>query len=220
MCKSALALSIALLATACTAAPEAQAPVEPQAAKAAATETAGPAPDGAGSIESIDYHGNGCPAGSTSTGVSPDKQAATSIFSSFVAVAGPGTAPGDESRDCLMIVHVDVPAGWQYSLESVHHRGFAGLDRNVDGSRQSLYLISGSPAHVTPPGRWQGEVSDDYTDEDVGPDNGVWSPCGGGQLLYIATQLEVDNHGRAARGGQLTVDTIDTELQWKTCPAP
>jgi hypothetical protein len=215
MRKSALALSIALLATACTAAPEAHAPIESQAAKAVA-----PAPEGAGSIESVEYVGTGCPAGSTTTGLSPDKQVATSIFSSFVASAGPGTPPGDASKNCLMTLQINVPEGWQYSLESVHHRGFAGLERNVTASRQSLYIISGNPAQVTPPAQFQGETTDDYTHEDVGPDNGVWSPCGGGQVLYAATQIEVDNRGRSGRGGQLTVDTIDTELQWKTCPKP
>jgi Domain of unknown function (DUF4360) len=215
MRKSALALFIALLATACAPAPEPQEPVERQAAKAVA-----PAAPGAGSIESVEYVGTGCPKDSTSTGLSPDGQVATSIFSSFVASAGPGTAPGDASKNCLMILQINVPEGWQYSLESVHHRGFAGLERNVTASRQSLYMISGSPAHVTPPAHWQGETSDDYTQQDVGPDNGVWSPCGGGQLLYVATQTEVDNGARGSRGGQLAVDTIDTELQWKTCPKP
>jgi Domain of unknown function (DUF4360) len=216
MRKSALALSIALLATACTAAPEAQAPIEPQAAAAKAVAPA-PAPPGAGFIESIEYVGTGCAKDSTATGLSPDRQAVTSIFSSFIASAGPGTPPADASKNCLMIFQINVPEGWQYSLESVHHRGFAGLERDVTASRRSLYLISGSPAHVTPPAHWQGETSDDYTHEDVGPDNGVWSPCGGGQVLYVATQTEVDTGGR---GGLLAVDTIDTELQWKTCPKP
>jgi Domain of unknown function (DUF4360) len=215
MRKSALALFIALFATACTAAPEALAPLEPQAAKAVA-----PAPVGAGGIETVEYVGTGCPKDSTSTGLSPDRQVATSIFSSFVASAGPGTPPADASKNCLIILQIDVPEGWQYSLESVHHRGFAGLEDDVTASRRSLYLISGNPAHVTPPAHWQGETSDDYTQEDVGPDNGVWSPCGDGQLLYVATQTEVDTGGRDRRGGQLTVDTIDTELQWKTCPKP
>ena len=89
----------------------------------------------------------------------------------------------------------------------------------MTASRQSLYVISGSPVHVTPPARWKGEASDDYNQADVGPGRpGVWSPCGGGQLLYVATQTEVNNGGRGSRGGLLTVDTIDTELQWKTCP--
>ena len=58
----------------------------------------------------------------------------------------------------------------------------------------------------------------DYSQEDVGPDApGPWSPCGGGQMLWMASQIEVDNHGHRGAGGQLTVDSIDTELQWRRC---
>ncbi len=72
---------------------------------------------------------------------------------------------------------------------------------------------------MTPPARWEGEASEDYNQSDVGSgDPKVWSPCGRGQLLTIGTEIEVDNGGSASRGGLLTVDTIDTELQWETCP--
>jgi hypothetical protein len=217
-----LALSVALLATACMAAPDGE-PLNPQAAtQPASTEqhvaSVGPAPPGSGTIESVEYAGTGCAANTASTGISPDGQAVTSIFSAFVASAGGVTEPELATRNCLVMMNVNVPAGWQYSIESVHYRGFAGMQSNVTASRQSLYVISGSPVHVTPPARIRGEINDDYTHEDVSAEApGVWSPCGGGQVLWIATQTEVDNGGRASREGQLTVDTIDTEIQWRRC---
>jgi hypothetical protein len=213
MRKLPLALLTALLATACTAAPEAPAPIAAHTAKAVA------APEGAGFIESVEYVGTGCSEKTAATGISPDKQAVTSIFSDFIASAGPGTAPEDATRNCLMTLHINVPEGWKYSLESVDHRGFVNLERDVAASRQSLYVIMGSLAQVTPPARWKGEVNDDYEQGDVGSgDPKVWSLCGRGQLLHIGTEIEVNNGGRAGRGGLLTVDTIDTELQWETCP--
>jgi hypothetical protein len=201
----AMALLTALFATACTAGADAQSLQQ----RAATTAV----PDGAGFIESVDYAGTGCEAAGVASGISPDKQVVTSIFSAFVAATGGPTA----KLNCLVMMQINVPPGWSYSLESVDYRGFAGLESEVTASRQSLYMISGSPVHVTPRARWKG-VMKDYTQGDVGPSApGVWSPCGGGQLLWIATQIEVSNGARPSGSGQLTVDTIDTELQWRRC---
>ena len=38
-------------------------------------------------------------------------------------------------------------------------------------------------------------------------------------MLWIATQTEVDNEDDEDGGGQLTVDSIDTELQWRPLPS-
>lgn len=211
MRKIPLALLTALLATACTAPPDDQSP-EQKVAKAAAA-----APAGAGSIEGVTYTGTGCE-GSATTSLSPDKQVATSLFSAFVASVGPGSPPEAATRNCLVMMQINVPSGWSYSLESVDYRGFTALEREVTASRQALYMISGSPVHVTPPARFTGEIEDNYNHSDVGPDApGVWSPCGGGQVLWIATQTEVKTGGRQGRAGQLTVDSMDTELQWRRC---
>jgi hypothetical protein len=205
-------LTALLLATACAAPPDQRPPgPEQRLAKVAA-----PA-DGAGFIESVEYTGTGCE-GSATTGLSPDNQVATSIFSALVAAAGPGTEPEVGSRNCLIMMQINVPSGWSYSLESVDYRGFVDLEKDVTASRQSLYVISGSPVHVTPSVSFKGEISNDYNQADVGPDApGPWSPCGGGQVLWIATQTEVKNNGHQKRSGQLTIDTIDTELQWRRC---
>jgi hypothetical protein len=210
MRRTPLALLTTLLVTACTAAPDDGPVTDKQVAYAVA--------EGAGSIKSVDYVGTGCAAGSTTTALSPDNQVATSIFSAFVAAKGGASDPAEASRDCLVMMAIDVPAGWSYSLESVDYRGFAGLESEVTATRQSLYLISGSPLHVTPRARFKGETNKDYTHGDVSPTKpGVWSPCGGGQVLWIATKIEVNNAARPSRSGQLTVDTIDTELQWRRC---
>jgi Domain of unknown function (DUF4360) len=214
MRKLSLALLTALLATACSAPPEAQAPVAPLTAKAVAA-----APVGAGSIESVEYVGTGCNEKTATSGFSPDKQVVTSIFSDFIASTGPGNAPEDATRNCLMTLRINVPDGWRYSLESVDYRGFANLEGDVAASRRSLYVIMGSLGQLTPPARWEGEASGDYNQADVGSgDPKVWSPCGHGQVLNIGTEIEVSNGGRASQSGLLTVDTIDTELQWETCP--
>jgi hypothetical protein len=213
MRKISIALVSALLASACAAAPEDRTATEQTTSKATV-----PAPPGSGTIESVSYEGTGCESGTTTTAISEDGQAVTSIFSAFVAAAGGATPAAQAKLNCITMMQVKVPAGWQYSLESIDYRGFAGLGAEVSASRQSLYVISGSPVHVTPLARIKGEFSDNYEHNDVSPEApGVWSPCGGGQMLWIATQVEVNNGNRAAREGQMTVDSLDTELQWRRC---
>ena len=175
------------------------------------------APVGMGFIESVDYVGTGCD-GDASSAFSPDKQVVTSIFSSFVAAVAPGEDPEAAARNCLLMLRVNVPRGWSYSLESVDHRGFAGLDEGVTASRRAVYVISGSPVHATPAASFEGELLDSYNDADVSPEApGPWSRCGQGQDLFIAVETEVDSGGDAELSGQLTVDTIDTELRWRRC---
>jgi hypothetical protein len=213
MPKTPLALLIALSAVACTQPPdEPTSPPERALAKATAA-----ADDGPGFFESVEQHGSGCE-GTAASAISPDKQAVTTTFSEFLVAAGPGTAAGDASRNCLLMMHINVPAGWSYSLESVDIRGFVSLQPGVTASRRSLYLISGSPVHVTPPARFKGEITDDYNQPDVSPQApGEWSPCAGGQVLWVAAQTDIDNRGRKDAEGELTVDAIDTELQWRRC---
>jgi Domain of unknown function (DUF4360) len=201
-----LVLVTALFA-ACTAAPDPS--TERQTANAAR-------PPGAGGIESVTHVGPGCETGTT-TDISDDKQAVTSVFSTFVASAGPNGDPANATKNCLTIMAIDVPPGWQYSIETAADRGFVGIERDVTATRQSLYVISGNPVYVPPIARFKGETSDGYTLVDVSVEKpGPWSPCGGGQALWIATQTEVKSANRQ-RGGQITVDSIDTELQWRRC---
>jgi hypothetical protein len=176
------------------------------------------APSEIGFVEKVEYQGTGCGGGSATTAISPDNLAVTSVFSEFLAAIGPGNDPGEGAKNCLLMMQIKVPAGLQYSLESVDYRGFAQLDEGVTGTRRSVYVISGSPIQATPTARFTGPTEGDYTQEDVGPDaRGEWSPCGGGQVLWIAAQTELDGHGHRDAAGVLSVDSIDTELQWRRC---
>jgi len=209
MRKTALAvLTTLLFATACGVEVVESSTGDPEVAEATATAaSAGP-----GFIVNASYVGTGCPKGSATTGLSLDRQAATSLFSSFVS--SPTPAGVKVTRNCLTTMKIKVPRGWSYTLESVDVRGFADLEEGVSASRQSVYVIAGSPVLAPSISRVRGAISDDYNQADVGPSApGPWSPCGGGQSLRIATQTEVTGRGT----GQFTVDSVDTELRWRRC---
>jgi hypothetical protein len=206
-----LLIAAALVPAACAQAPGDAGPAERAQGRATAA-----APGEGGFIESVEYRGTGCGGNSATTALSPDNQVATSTFSDFLASSGAGISPADASRNCLLMLKINVPGGWSYSLESVDIRGFADLPSGVTATRKSVYVISGSPIHSTPTARFKGQISNDYNDADVSPEKpGEWSPCGGGQLLWIATQTEIGGHGKDA--AVLSIDSIDTELQWRRC---
>ncbi len=216
MTKASLAALIALLpAAACSQAPGAPATET----TTATTTTFARAQDDAspGRFARIDAIGDGCQDSTTSV-ISPDGQAFTSIFSAFVAAAGPGVEPERAMRGCLLLATVEVPPGWSYSMESIDLRGFAGLEDDVTASLRTVYVVPGNPVQSPPARRFEGEISDDYFKSEVSPGApSGWSPCGQGEDLWMVVQTEVDNDGDDDAGGQLTVDSVDGELQWRRC---
>lgn len=180
------------------------------------------APDiGAVSVESVDYSGDGCPAGTVATHISPDAEAFTVIFSQFLAEVGPAAAVTSARRQCKLHVKLSVPRGWSYALSGTDFRGYATLDPGVVATRQSTYHMSGESPETTAQYRWQGAFDDDYAVRDLGGDAAAyWSRCGGGKNLMITTVLQVDGGGSGGGAGVLDVDSVDGEvhhLSWRKC---
>jgi hypothetical protein len=112
---------------------------------------------------------------------------------------------------------VNVPAGWSYNLDAVDFRGFAGLDAAVTGHRQATYLVRGGRPHATAPVAFPGGAeAGDYAQRDVDANTLGWSPCGGGQDLWIGVSLALQS-GDPTANATLNIDSIDGELSWKEC---
>ena len=151
-------LTALVLPAAC--APPPGAPDQPAPAEGSTFAQARAADDQPGKFERVDTLGDACDDGSATSAISPDGQAFTTIFSKFVAAAGPNTPPEQASRGCLLLARVEVPAGWQYSVESLDYRGFVALEDDVTAKRSSLYIISGKNAKVPPPVEFEGEIEE------------------------------------------------------------
>lgn len=181
-----------------------------------------PDPD-AVSLERVDYSGSGCPEGSAFGFISPDRQAFTLAFSSFIAEMGPNTSPQEKRKNCDITVGLDFPEGWQYTVFRVDYRGFALLEDGTWGRQHAIFRFRGGllqrPSHI----RLTGPYSDDYVRSDtVGLSNQGWSPCGPqAKELDIKTWIHVG--GRARSRALLTLDSIDGAVQqtyrvaWRRC---
>lgn len=175
-------------------------------------------------IRSISYAGSGCPAGTVAENMAPDLRAFTLLFDSYVAEAGPGIPLSASRKNCQVLIDMDFPQGWSYTIFTVDYRGFMSLDRNVVGTQKSTYYFQGSSAQAPLQSNFTGPRSGDYQIRDtLGLNAVVWSPCGQQRALNINTQVRVDNARNRAGSGLMTLDSIDGALRhiygisWRRC---
>lgn len=175
-------------------------------------------------VRSISYAGTGCPAGSVAENVSPDRQAFTLLFDSYVAEVGPGVPLSAKRRNCQLNVDLDFPNGWSFTIFTVDYRGYISLERNVTGLQQSKYYFQGSAATGTLKSQFTGPRDQDYQIRDtLGVSAEIWSPCGARRSLNINTEVRLDNSRNTRGAGLMTLDSIDGQLKhvygikWRRC---
>lgn len=175
-------------------------------------------------VRSINFAGSGCPAGSVATNVSPDRQAFTLLFDSYIAEVGPGISAREKRKNCVVNVDLDFPQGWSYTVFTVDYRGFVDLANGHVGTQQTSYYFQGSSSTARLATNIRGPVSRDYQIRDtLGVSAEVWSPCGARRALNMNTEVRIDNSRNSRGQGLMTIDSIDGQfkhiygLKWRRC---
>jgi len=175
------------------------------------------------SIKSLHYRGSGCRPGSVVYNLSADAAAFTLIFDSYIAEGGPHTAEQDQMKACQVMIDLDYPKGWSYTVAQVDFRGYAKLDQRARAVLRTNLFFAKTMRGPALKSEFQGPYDDDYVVSDrlgIGGDH-PWSGCQGRDNLTINTVAHVQAPGRSR--GLLTVDSIDGEfvqtygLRWKKC---
>jgi len=174
-------------------------------------------------IRGIKYGGTGCPQGSTSIIISPNRDTFTLIFDKYVASIGPGVDITETRKNCQISVDLQYPGGFQYSLFSADYRGFIGLDKGVSGTQKSTYYFAGRYPQPSTETTWHGPIRKDYFLHDVLPLTSIiWSPCGKSEPLNINSQIRLHSSDKSA-SGLMTTDSVDGKVkfivgvQWQSC---
>jgi hypothetical protein len=158
-------------------------------------------------IQNVGYAGNGCPAGSASVVISPDKQSVSVLFDEYIAEAGgPGQRTFDRKK-CDVAFGLKIPSGLSVSLIDADYRGFTDLPRGAQATFTRDYFFAGQTGPSLN-SRWNGSRSDDFLIKDrLGVMANVWSPCGADVILRSKTAATV----RTQRGNEalMMVDSID-----------
>lgn len=85
-------------------------------------------------VKSIEIDGSGCEAGSANAIITSDLNFLSVLYDRFSVEIGKGTAkPKSKSAEkkCTINVTVQVPAGWDFTFDSVDYRGFVQLPNQM-----------------------------------------------------------------------------------------
>lgn len=152
--------------------------------------------------------GNGCPPGSYSYLLTPDRQTLQILFSEFVSeLAPPGffvTQP--PTKSCTISFQMRLPPGISVSWFRTEHRGFVDTSGGASGQFWARYYLPGEggfdTVRIYP---WGPNTVGLYT---VVNDNlgGSWTRCGGDRLMTVNTRIRLT--GRPHNYNTISVDDI------------
>ncbi|KAH6643455.1 hypothetical protein BKA67DRAFT_528026 [Truncatella angustata] len=179
-------------------------------------------------IVSTSNSGNGCPQGTVTTDLSPDRTVVTFGFDGFQTYIGPGFTAADKTKNCQLHLNLKYPGGFQFAIVESTYHGFAQLDKGVTGTFYSTYFFSQdagatttTQASIAGGGVWaNGQV---YTKQDQVPTaSTIWSPCGQTGILNINNRIALTSSNATATG-QISDDdatvafTHQLHVSWQPC---
>ncbi|KAB5511557.1 hypothetical protein GE09DRAFT_1269946, partial [Coniochaeta sp. 2T2.1] len=100
------------------------------------------------SIVSAASSGNGCPQGTVSTTVNPDKTLITLGYDAVRPHLGPGATPGMKSQNCVVHLRLKYPTGWRFIIDKTRWHGIFSLTEDASATLYTLYEIVSSDTQV------------------------------------------------------------------------
>lgn len=180
-------------------------------------------------IKSVNFGGSGCPYGTADLAFDPDDPTIFSlIFDAYSAAVGEGIPFTESRKHCTIIVKLEFPQGFSFTLFEADYTGFVDLDKKVFATQRSEYYFEGEPrdkaVFQSTFGSYNYPVQEDYYFTDRLELKGfVWSPCGKERALVLKTSVNVNNRKNPYGQGQITTDTITGEvihkygIKWRQC---
>jgi hypothetical protein len=178
-------------------------------------------------IQRTTYSGNGCPQGSVSTNISPDRTLVTFGFDKFQAAIGPRAKQDEKQKNCQLHMDLKYPGGFQVSLVTATYHGYARLDQGVTASFFSSYYFSQAAektasirTSISGPEFKNGKT---YTKTDkIENASVVWSPCGANGILNVNNRIALTANDNRLQG-EITNDDATIKFQnqvrlvWRRC---
>ena len=179
-----------------------------------------PAPESRALIKSFSYQcpldpadpaSCGCPVGSAQGMLAQDGSVFTVTYERFIAEDGPNTNPLDARKRCQLVLELDVPRGYQFSIERLNTTGYVDLDPKTVARLAVRYKFRGANREMNLQKKYVGPLTQDFVVTDGLIDESkqlVWSKCGKAHELTITTELHAkakgeNNQGYAAIGVDL-----------------
>jgi len=167
------------------------------------------------------YGGNGCPAGSASTILSPDAKSLSILFDQYAVEAGGSTNKALDRKSCNIAIPVHVPQGLSVSVLAIDYRGFNAIPSGAKTTFHVEYFFAGARGPVFHK-VFNGPLNADYTiSNQLQASALVWSACGADVNLRTNSSIRVQTTQN--KEAQATVDSEDVNaaivylFQWKSC---
>lgn len=175
------------------------------------------------------YAGTGCPAGTASSALSPDRKTMSLIFDRYIVEAGNPTGKKTDLKTCNLLIPIYVPTGYRVQVVRLDYRGYNLIPARGRTSYAAFYTFDEKRARKALTKRvkrqkiFQGPLNDNYTL--IGRVRGQhWSKCGEDFNLTILTQIGAQSNNELEQT-MATVDSLDAQgtdelkyhLRWKAC---
>lgn len=92
--------------------------------------------------------GTGCPKGTVTPIISEDQSTMTLLYDAYVASIGPNVLVTEQRKNCQLTVELEYPGGFQYSIMSADYRGYANIEKGINGTLKSTYYFAGKAPQV------------------------------------------------------------------------
>jgi hypothetical protein len=163
-------------------------------------------------VQNVGYAGNGCPGGSASVVISPDKKSVSLLFDDYIAEAGGHGQRTFDRKKCDIAFGLKIPSGISVSLIDADYRGFNDLPRGARATFKRDYFFAGARGPSLTK-TWHGARSNDFLIKDrLGVFANVWSACGADVILRSKTAATV----RTQRGREALMMVDSADLNTKT----
>jgi hypothetical protein len=175
------------------------------------------------------YNGSGCPGGTASSILSPDRKTLTVLFDQYIVEAGSPSALRSNTKSCHLQIPFKVPLGFRVQVVRLDYRGFNFVPSGGQNRYSTTYAMNEKMAQkalgkkVKKNHIFKGPVNENYTL--IGRVKGAhWSGCGEDFNLHVVTEVNAVSNQRLEQT-IATVDSIDTapidklnyHLRWKSC---
>jgi hypothetical protein len=181
------------------------------AAPAAAPVAVDP-PSGRVTIDKLSVNGTGCRTDTTVVAMSPDNEAFTVSYSTYLAQAGTASKNKDERKSCSITVRLNVPANLTYAISAVDYRGFAHLEPGGSASLSGRYHFQGSGTPQYTLHTFASGLDDDWQVTDAVGAGAVFGPCGRDRKVEIDTELRAQADRADAPTSLIAMDSTDSAV--------
>jgi hypothetical protein len=167
------------------------------------------------------YGGTGCPQGTASVNLSPDKKSLSILFDQYFVEAGGSTNKSFGRASCNLAIPVHVPQGYSVSILAIDYRGYNNLPSGAKSTFQAEYFFAGGQG-PTFKKDFNGPLDKSYVFTNNLPLSAVvWSACG--QDVNLRTNSSMRVNTKQNKEALATVDSSDIKaaiiykLSWKKC---